>query len=184
MSSHTFNIKGLTQIQVFDAREKHGSNVLNYKKENWFLKSMMSLVKEPMILLLLVASIIYFISGKADDGIFLASAIVLVAAISLYQDSRSRNALEKLKDFTQSTCKVIRDSKIIEIKSEELVMGDCLIVEEGTSISADGKILHSNDFSVNESILTGESLSVYKDKSKQDHTIYKGTTVASGLAII
>ncbi len=184
MSSHTFNIKGLTQIQVFDAREKHGSNVLNYKKENWFLKSMMSLVKEPMVLLLLVASIIYFISGKADDGIFLASAIVLVAAISLYQDSRSRNALEKLKDFTQSTCKVIRDSKIIEIKSEELVMGDCLIVEEGTSISADGKILHSNDFSVNESILTGESLSVYKDKSKQDHTIYKGTTVASGLAII
>jgi Ca2+-transporting ATPase len=184
MSSKTFNIKGLTQNQVIEAREKHGSNTLNYKKENGFLNAMLSLVKEPMVLLLLVASIVYFISGKVDDGIFLVSAIVLVAAISLYQDSRSRNALEKLKDFTQASCKVIRDNKIVEIKSEELVMGDCLMVEEGTSIAADGVIIHSNDFSVNESILTGESLAVYKDKTKEDHTIYKGTTVASGLAII
>jgi len=184
MSTKTFNIKGLSQNQVIEARKKYGANVLNYKKENGFLNAMMSLVKEPMVLLLLIASIVYFVSGKVDDGIFLASAIVLVATISLYQDSRSRNALEKLKDFTQASCKVIRDSKIIEIKSEELVMGDCLMVEEGTSIAADGTILHSNDFSVNESILTGESLAVYKDKTKEDHTIYKGTTVASGLAII
>ena len=184
MSSNTFNIKGLTQHQVIEARKKYGSNALNYKKENGFLNATMSLVKEPMVLLLLVASIVYFVSGKVDDGIFLASAIVLVATISLYQDSRSRNALEKLKDFTQASCKVIRDNKIVEIKSEELVMGDCLMVEEGTSIAADGIIIHSNDFSVNESILTGESLSVYKDKTKEDNSIYKGTTVASGLAII
>jgi Ca2+-transporting ATPase len=184
MPSKTFNIKGLTQNQVIESREKHGSNALNYKKDNLFLNALMSLIKEPMVLLLLVASIVYFMSGKVDDGIFLASAIVLVATISLYQDSRSRNALEKLKDFTQASCKVIRDSKILEIKSEELVFGDCLMVEEGTSIAADGVIIHSNDFSVNESILTGESLAVYKDKTKEDHTIYKGTTVASGLAII
>jgi Ca2+-transporting ATPase len=184
MSFNTFNIKGLTQNQVAEAREKFGSNVLNYKKENGFFNAMMSLVKEPMVLLLLVASIMYFISGKIDDGIFLASAIALVATISLYQDSRSRSALEKLKNFTQASCKVIRNNIIIEIKSEELVIGDCLMVEEGTSITADGIIIHSNDFSVNESILTGESLSVYKDKTKDDHTIYKGTTVASGLAIV
>lgn len=184
MSFNTYNIKGLTQIQIVEARKKYGSNVLNYKKENGFLNAIMGLVKEPMVLLLIVASIVYFINGKIDDGIFLASAILLVATISLYQDSRSRNALKKLKDYTRSSCKVIRDSKIVEIKSEELVIGDCLIVEEGTSISADGVIIHSNDFSVNESILTGESLSVYKDKTKEEHTIYRGTTVASGLAII
>lgn len=184
MSFNTYNIKGLTQVQIIEARKKYGYNVLNYKKENGFLNAIMGLVKEPMVFLLIVASIVYFINGKIDDGIFLASAILLVATISLYQDSRSRNALEKLKNYTQVSCKVIRDSKIVEIKSEELVMGDCLIVEEGTSISADGVIIHSNDFSVNESILTGESLSVYKDKTKEEHTIYKGTTVASGLAII
>ena len=63
-------------------------------------------------------------------------------------------------------------------------MGDSLMVEEGTLISADGKIIHSNDFSVNESLLTGESLPVYKDSATEDNLIYQGTTVASGLAII
>lgn len=141
------------------------------------------LMKEPMVILLLVTSGIYFISGKPGDSIFLASAIVLVAGISLFQDSRSRNALEKLKDFSQPKCKVIRNGEVLEIKSEELVVGDSLMVEEGTSIAADGIIVHSNDFSVNESILTGESLAVYKDRSSADNLIFCGTTVASGLAI-
>ncbi len=63
------------------------------------------------------------------------------------------------------------------------MIGDSLIIEEGTSITADGIIVHSNDFSVNESILTGESMSVFKDKNKEDNFIYSGTTVSSGLAI-
>ena len=95
----------------------------------------------------------------------------------------SKNALEKLKDLSQPHCKVIRNSETVEIKSEELVVGDSLIVEEGTAITADGILIHSNDFSVNESILTGESLAVFKDISKDDKAIFSGTTVASGLAI-
>jgi P-type Ca2+ transporter type 2C len=183
MTLNTFGIKGLTGQQVSDARKKYGANALEYKKENGFLDAIKSLVKEPMVLLLLVASSIYFISGQWGDGIFLAVSIVLVATISLYQDSRSRNALEKLKDFTQPHCKVIRNGRVEEIKSEELVVGDSLMVEEGTAIAADGIIVHSNDFSVNESILTGESMSVYKDVTTEDHFIYQGTSVASGLAI-
>ncbi len=183
MATNNFNTKGLTQDQVLDAREKFGNNELKYKQENGFLDAIKSLAKEPMVALLLVTSVIYFISGKTGDGIFLALAIVLVSTISLYQDSRSRNALEKLKNFTKPTCKVIRDSEIMEIQSGELVVGDSLMVEEGTSIAADGTIVHSNDFSVNESILTGESFSVYKDSAKEDNLIYRGTTVASGLAI-
>ena len=183
MSTNTFDINGLSQQEVLAAREKFGSNSLDYKKENGFLEAAKSLVKEPMVILLLFAAIIYFISGDIGDGIFLASAIVLVATISFYQDSRSRNALEKLKNFTQPTCKVIRDGEIVEISSEELVLGDSLMVEEGTSISADGIIIRSNDFSVNESILTGESFSVEKDPSKEDNLIFRGTSVASGLAI-
>jgi len=108
---------------------------------------------------------------------------VLVATISLYQDSRSRNALEKLKNFSEPSSKVIRNGELIEIKTEELVVGDFLMVEEGSSIAADANIVRSNDFSVNESILTGESFAVYKDASKEDSTIYRGTSVASGLAI-
>ncbi len=184
MSPNHFNISGLSGEQVLQARNKYGNNQLNYKKENGFFDAVKSIVKEPMVLLLLVASSVYFISGKTGDGIFLSSAIILVSAISLYQDSRSRNALEKLKSFSQAKCKVIRNHETIEINSEDLVIGDYLIVEEGTFIAADGEIIQSNDFSVNESILTGESLSVEKDKNKEDHFVYSGTTVVSGLAIV
>ena len=136
-----------------------------------------------MKILQLVVAAIYFISGDMGDGFFMLSAIIMVSAISLYQDGRSRNALEKLKNFTQPRCKVIRNGEVVEIKSEELVVGDSLMVEEGTSIAADSIIVHSNDFSVNESILTGESFAVEKDKTKANNLIYLGTTVASGLAI-
>lgn len=184
MSANNFNIKGLTDEQVLDARKSHGDNQLAYKKESGFFGAVKSIAKEPMVILLLATSSIYFISGKEDDGIFMAFAIVLVAGISLYQDSRSRNALEKLKDLTQPICKVIRNGEVQEVKSEELVKGDSLMIEEGTAIAADGKIIHSNDFSVDESILTGESLSVYKDDTADKNLVFRGTTVASGLAII
>jgi len=184
MSENTFGIVGLTESEVISSSLKSGKNRLDYKKENGFLKALKSLVKEPMVILLLVASSIYFISGKTGDAVFLASAILLVATISLYQDSRSRHALEKLKDFTQAACKVIRDGKVQLIKSEELVLGDYLMAEEGVSIAADGDIVHANDFSVNESILTGESMPLEKDQSTTDHTVYQGSMVASGLAII
>lgn len=183
MPAKNFDILGLTDEQVIIAREKFGQNKLDYKKENSFLDTVKRIAKEPMTILLLVASSIYFISSKTGDGIFLVIAIIFITSISLYQDSRSKNALEKLKDFSQPNCKVIRNGKVEEIKSEDLVVGDSLMVEEGTSIAADGSIVHSNDFSVNESILTGESFPVFKDKTKDDKFIYSGTTVASGLAI-
>lgn len=183
MSIDNFEIKGLTDEQVLQSRASNGQNKLVFKKENRFLDALKSLAKEPMVILLLVASVIYFASGDYGDGIFLAIAIIMVASISLYQDSRSRDALQKLKDFTQPHSKVYRNGEVLEIKSEELVVGDSLIVDEGSTIPADGTIIHSNDFSVNESILTGESLSVYKDATKEDNSIYLGTTVASGLAI-
>ncbi|APQ16140.1 cation-translocating P-type ATPase [Maribacter hydrothermalis] len=178
-----FGIEGLTEEQVTASRAAHGTNTFNYKKENSFLDALKSIAKEPMVILLLIASSIYFITGNWGDGIFLASAIVLVGSISLYQDSRSRKALENLENLTHPKSKVIRNGVVVEIDSQEIVVGDYLMVEEGTTISADGVIVHSNDFSVNESILTGESLSVYKDAKSTDNLIFTGTTVASGLAI-
>ncbi len=183
MTTNTFNIKGLSDKEVITSRKKYGENVIHLKEDNHFFKSILKFINEPMILLLLVASTIYFISGKTADGIFLAVAIVLVSLISSYQNARSRNALAKLKDFTKPNCKVFRNGKTIEIKTADLVIGDSLLVDEGTSISADGTIIHSNDFSVNESILTGESMSVNKDKSSKDNLVFQGTNVASGLAI-
>lgn len=183
MPPNDFNIQGLTNEQVIEAKKIYGQNSLVYKKTNPVFDALKHLAKEPMIILLLVAASIYFISGKTGDGIFLAASILIVSVIALYQDSRSRNALEKLKDFTQPKCIVIRNGNVTEIKSEELVVGDSMIIEEGTAIAGDGIIVHSNDFSVNESILTGESFAIFKDKTKKDNLVFHGTTVASGLAI-
>lgn len=175
--------KGLNSEEVAHSRAVHGRNSLDFVKENGFSEALKSIAKEPMVLLLLAASAIYFISGEIGDGLFLAAAIVLVAAISLYQDSRSRGALAKLKEFSQPKSKVIREGAVLEINSEELVIGDSMMVEEGTAVPADGVVVRSNDFSVNEALLTGESFSVFKDPSTVDNLVYRGTTVASGLAI-
>lgn len=183
MATSNYNIKGLTNQEVTASREKFGSNRLEYKKENGILHAIIAIAKEPMVIILVVAATIYFISGKVGDAIFLSCAILFEIGISLYQDTRSKNALNKLKDFTKPTCKVIRNGEMTEIKTEDLVLGDCLVVEEGVSIAADGTIIQSNDFSVNESILTGESFAVFKDKDKEDKNVFGGTTVASGLAI-
>lgn len=183
MSIANFDIQGLTGSEVLASRKKFGSNVLESKKKNHFLEAIKGLAKEPMVILLLVAATLYFFTGNTGDGIFLAAAILLVAAISLYQDAKTHDALEKLKELSQPHCKVIRNEEVIEIMSQEVVVGDFLMVEEGSTIVADGTIVHSNDFSVNESILTGESFSVEKDASSEDNRIYMGTQVGGGLAI-
>ena len=183
MVGENFHIKGLTDQQVLESRNLYGSNKLDLKKENRILDALRNLVKEPMVILLLAASAIYFIMGNTEDGIFLALAIILVAAISLFQDSRSRIAIEKLKKITQPNCKVIRDGVVLEVKSKDVVIGDSIMVEEGSTITADAIIKHSNDFSVNESILTGESFAVYKDQAAGNNKIFGGTQVMGGLAI-
>ena len=137
-----------------------------------------------MVLLLLVTSTIYFATGNPGDGLFLAAAILLVAAISLYQESRSRNALKALRALTQAKCKAIREGETIEIDNEDIVRGDLLVLEEGGTVPADGRILQANDFSLNESILTGESLSLSKNEQEGQNEVFRGTLVAGGLAIV
>jgi Ca2+-transporting ATPase len=176
-------ISGLSSEEVTSSRTKNGTNSLEHQEKNHFLMSLLEMVKEPMFLLLVAAASIYYISGDYGDGIFMTVAIFLVAAISLFQEARSRNAIETLKKLSQPKSKVIRNGELIEIPSEEIVLGDFIQVEEGTFIPADANIIQSNDFSVNESILTGESLSVFKNETSENKTIYQGTTVATGLAI-
>ena len=183
MNIENVNIEGLTDEQVLESRRQYGANRLDFKESNRFLDILKGLVHEPMILLLLVASAVYFITGDFADGIFMVAAILLVAAISIYQDGRSRNALEKLKTFIHPKSKVIRNGVVKEIDSEELVLGDKVMIEEGTYVPADGVIISSNDFSVNESLLTGEAMQIYKDPS-DNNTVFNGTIVTSGLAII
>lgn len=174
-------ISGLTAANVIGSRMRHGRNEITGSK-NHFLTVVLDLLKEPMLILLVIAAVIYFLTGNSSDGMFMVSAIFIVTGISLFQESRSKKALDKLRALTQPLCRVIRDGKISTIPKEELVVGDYMIVEEGTSIPTDGKILQSNDFAVNESVLTGESLPVEKDNKNNDK-VFQGSSVTRGLAI-
>ncbi len=111
MSRNNYNLSGLNDEQVLSARAKYGVNKLDYKRENGLLEKVILIAQEPMMILLLVAASIYFLTGNWGDGIFMAVAIIFQASISLYQDSRSKNALDKLKEFSQPNCKVIRNGK-------------------------------------------------------------------------
>jgi len=174
---------GLTSEEVTASRNRFGSNIQEDKTKAGFISAFLNVVKEPMFILLVVASTVYFITGNIGDGIIMVSAIVLVSAISVYQDYRSNNAIAALKSLSQPHSKVIRNGQTVEINSDEIVIGDYMIIEEGALIPADGIIVQSNDFSVNESILTGESLSVFKSVDEKENNVYQGSSVAGGLAI-
>lgn len=177
------NIKGLTSAEVKASRERHGSNrQFNAGRKPWW-SVFAELLKEPMLLLLLAVAVIYFVTDSYGEAFFMLAAIVVVSGISFYQDSRNQKALEALKKLNEPLSKVIRESELHEIPTHEIVVGDMMLVEEGNIINADGEIVHSNDFMVEEASLTGESYPVYKSESGGDRKVYSGTLVASGLAI-
>lgn len=177
-------LRGLSLDEVAESRKKNGLNKLEYKKENRVYSFLKSIFSEPMILLLFLASGIYYSNKQYSDAVFLTVSILFIAAISIYQDRRSRNALAALQEFVQPLYQVIRQGKHQKIMTQDIVKGDTIIVEEGSLVPADGVIMRSNDFSVNESILTGESMAVFKDSEIEDNKVFSGTTVASGLAIV
>ena len=165
-------------------RQKFGTNASSGKETNTIWKSLKDTVAEPMFVLLAAATIIYFATGDFADGGFMLAAIILVSAISFYQDSRSRKALQALKDFTRTKTKVLRNNAVIELPMEDVVQGDFVVAEEGSLIVADGEIVQAHDFGVNESILTGESLSVIKNEAEPENKkVFQGTLAVSGLAV-
>ena len=177
------HLTGLTDKEVELSRLKFGINQKKIESGNSIFSWIVDLFKEPMLILLLAVSVIYLIIGDHGEAIFMFLAIVAVSAISFYQDNRSKKALEALEKLNEPLSTVIRNAQVIKVPTHELVVGDLCIVEEGKLINADGKIVHSNDFSVNESSLTGESLSVYKNSDSKDNLVYDGTVAVSGLAV-
>ncbi len=183
----TYNIpkqlSGLTEEELKASREKFGYNQTdNTHKNSWF-ELLFDILKEPMLLLLIAVSVIYVIVGNYSEALFMLGAIILVSGISFYQDNRSKKALEALEKLNEPLSTVIRNSKVIQIPTREIAVGDLCITEEGKMINADGEIIHSNDFSVNEASLTGESFSVFKNQDTEDKKVYSGTLTVSGLAV-
>jgi Ca2+-transporting ATPase len=179
----TDQIRGLSREEIERSRQQYGRNEFDFRQTNELARMLKQLLGEPMVLLLLAASSLYFISGKTADAIYLSAAILVVAGISVFQHRRSRLALEKLKKYTQPLAKVIREGRHMDIPIADLVVGDYIVVGEGDQVAADARIFFSSDLEINESILTGESMAVAKDKNNEDPFIYQGTHIATGMAI-
>ena len=175
------NLKGLSDSEVKKAQQQYGDNAIKGEQNSAWYSLLFDIIKEPMTLILIAVSIIYVLVGDLGEAAFMFVAIVAVTGISFYQDSRNQKALQELEKLNEPLSSVIRNGRLVEIPTHEITIGDLCITEEGKMINADGNIVHSNDFSVNESALTGESMSVFKDI---DHSeIYSGTLTVSGLAI-
>jgi len=174
-------VNGLTDQQVITSRKECGANVLPAGKKKW-LKVLLETAAEPMLLLLTGACIIYFITGSFQEGVIMAIAIVFVSGISIFQQIRSEKAVSALNKLTSRHSRVIRNGKTEDVLSEDLVCNDILLISEGESVPADGIIISCNDFSVDESLLTGESFPVIK--VALENSVYSGTTIVSGGATV
>ena len=181
--SNIEKLSGLNSEQVKQSRLQNGSNTLEMKEERVLFNVIKEVVLEPMFLLLLTTCIIYFSVGQNKEGIIMLVSIFIVAGISLFQEYRSRNAILALKKLSASKAKVMRDGVLTELPIEEIVVDDIIHLEEGEIVSADGKIVLSNDFTLNESILTGESFPVNKIADGFNE-VYRGTLVTSGSATV
>ena len=177
------HLKGLTEAQLKTSRNQFGYNEVDHQEKDQWYHLLLDILKEPMLLLLIAVSAIYLIVGNISEAVFMMAAIVAVTAISFYQDNRSKKALQELEKLNEPLSTVIRDGKFMHIPTRELAVGDLCVIEEGKMLNADGRIVHSNDFSVNESSLTGESFSVFKSSTSEDPQVYSGTLAVSGLAV-
>ncbi|HRP82007.1 MAG TPA: cation-translocating P-type ATPase [Flavobacteriales bacterium] len=185
MAENPFPFPGLSDAEVTRSRAVHGGNALEKAGHGGFWDALRHAVLEPMFLLLVAAASIYFALGEWSEAWFMTGAIVLVSAISLYQDQRSRRALAALEEFTAAKARAIRNNQVVELHADELVVGDHAVVSEGELVPADGQVVHANDFAVNESILTGEAFAVQKAPGAgKEAEVYRGTQAVDGLAVV
>jgi Ca2+-transporting ATPase len=173
-------LMGLSEAQIPALQQQFGKNIFRQEGPRRLTHIIWNIVKEPMFILLLLACSLYFILGDTGEGILMLAAMIFVGTISFYQDVRSTNAIKALQKFTEPRVTVIRDGKEMIITSAELVPGDLILVEEGMNIPADAIVLQANDLTVNESVITGESVPRDKNEVSGQNILYQGTTINSG----
>ena len=186
--------RGLTLKKVKAVRKINGLNELIEKNKKTKLQMFLSQFKNIMIILLLVVgilSLIYSIITKSDflEPIVILSTTILNCFMGFMQESKAEDSISKLKKYSTNYITVKRNGKYKEIDSKKLVVGDYIVLEAGDKIPADARIIESYFGKVNESVLTGESLSVDKNEdvieedvtiSERRNMIYSGTVLVSG----
>jgi len=183
------NKKGLDQSEVKKRLRKFGLNRLPVEKSFSRLKIFLGQLTSPLIYILLIAGIVTLVLREYTDSIVIFGAVFLNTIVGYLQESKANQALNKLKKFLQLKTVVIRDGSEKEIPQKYVVPGDVILLRAGNKVSADARIIESNDLKVNESALTGEWLAAEKkteslDKgislADRDNMVYLGTVIESG----
>lgn len=190
---------GISQEESSIRLKKYGLNKLQQSKKTSLILKFIKELINPMIIILIIAAIVSGITAayanESFADVFIIFAVVIINGIlGVYQENKSEKAIEALQSMTSSTCKVIRDNKISIIKSEDIVLGDVILIEAGDSIPADGRIIECASLKIEEAALTGESVAVTKHNNilslnpgqsditlgDRKNMVYMGSSVAYG----
>jgi P-type Ca2+ transporter type 2C len=172
---------GLTASEVLALRKVHGYNELPSAKPKGVMGIALEVMREPMFSLLLSCGLLYLLLGDYKEGALLFGSILLIIFITFYQYRKTENALGALKNLSAPRAMVVRDGEKVRIPGRDVVPGDVILLSEGDRVPADAELIESVNLTIDESMLTGESVAVGK-RLAADETgkVFSGTLVVQG----
>ena len=180
---------GLTKLEAKNRLEANGGNEIPKPPKLTIFNLFIAQFLSPIVFILIIAAIFSLITKSYSDSIFIFLVIFINAIIGTYQEWSSEKSAEKLQNMIKMKTKVIRDGNQVEIDSQEMVMGDIAVLESGDKVAADIRLMETNNLEIDESILTGESISKEKMETMKDENTplsertnmaYAGTLVTKG----
>ena len=191
--------EGLTSPEAEKRLQECGKNKLAEGKKISLIRRFINQLMDPMILILLAAAgisgVLAVIENESFTDVIIILAVVIInAVLGVYQESKAEKAIEALQEMSAATSKVLRDGKVMSVPSEDLVVGDVILLEAGDAVPADGRLIENASLQIEEAALTGESVPVTKfidiinlaDPSKEvplgdrKNMVYMGSTVVYG----
>lgn len=174
--------KCLSQQEASARLAAEGPNELGTDQRRTLLSILYEVAREPMFLLLLGAGAIYFAMGDPREAMILLGFVIIIMVVTIFQERRTENALEALRDLSSPRALVVRDGVPTRVAGREVVREDILILAEGDRIPADGTVLQAHELAVDESMLTGESEAVAKFPDSSE--VFAGCMVVRGQGLM
>lgn len=183
---------GLSEQEAKERLLNHGRNIIPEIKPPGFFLIFLRQFQSPLIYILVVASLVIFLTGETVDSLIIAFVLLFNAVMGTVQEGKSQNTLAALKKFAETKAVVIRDGEEVVISDSEIVVGDVLVLREGDKIPADARIFVSNSLKIDESSITGESEPIFKtmdvvfgDSEKiaiadRANMVFRGSHIVSG----
>lgn len=188
-----YGVSGLTSVEAKKRAQEFGANELPRTESRRLGRIVLEIIREPMVFLLLGCGVIYLVLGDRQEATMLLGFLGIILGITIYQERKTERALEALRDLSSPRALVIRDGKKQRIAGIDLVPGDLLLLNEGDRVAADAGLLTCQNLSVDESLLTGESVPAIKaarptqvdqtTKESLSSFVFAGTTVVRGSSI-